>query len=343
MIFSAKQVAEILNGVVDGHEDVTVETLAKIEEGIEGSLTFLANPKYTPYIYKTKASVVLVSNDFKPEYPISATLIRVENPYAAFASLLNFYFSQKPARVGISDKAFIASGAKIGKNVYIGEFAVIEKDVIIGDNTKIYPQCFVGNGCKIGSDTILYSGVKIYEDCVIGNSCTIHSGCVIGCDGFGFAPQENHEFKKIAQIGNVVLEDYVEIGSNTTIDRATMGSTIIRKGVKLDNLIQIAHNVVIDENTAIAAQSGVAGSTKIGKNCLIGGQVGIVGHLKLGDFIQIAAQSGIMKDTESYETVWGSPATQAREYKKSLVHQRNLDKYIKRIDELEKQLKALKK
>lgn len=343
MIFSAKQVAEILNGTVDGSEDTSVETLAKIEEGTEGAITFFANPKYAPYIYTTEASIIIVSKQFKPEKPIKATLIRVDDPYSAFASLLNFYYSQKTTRIGISEKASIHQGARIGKNVYIGDFAVIEKGVIIGNNTKIYPQCYVGCDCKIGSDTILYANVKVYEDCKIGNSCTIHSGAVLGCDGFGFAPQEDHQFKKIAQIGNVILEDGVEIGANTTIDRATMGSTIIKKGVKLDNLIQVAHNVVIDENTAIAAQTGIAGSTKIGKNCLIGGQVGFIGHLKIGDNVRVAAQSGIGRDCESFETMFGSPAIQARDYKKSLVHQRNLDKYIKRIDELEKQIKALQK
>lgn len=343
MIFSAKQVAEILNGTVEGSEDITVETLAKIEEGTEGTITFFANPKYAPFVYTTKSSIIIVNNKFKLEKPIDATLIRVEDPYSAFASLLNFYYSQKSARTGISEKASIHPDARIGKNVYIGDFTVIERGVIIGDNAKIYPQCYIGCDCKIGEETILYANVKIYEDCKIGNSCTIHSGVVLGCDGFGFAPQIDHQFKKIAQIGNVVLEDNVEVGANTTIDRATMGSTIIKQGVKLDNLIQIAHNVVIEENTAIAAQAGIAGSSKIGKNCLIGGQVGIIGHLTLGDNVQIAAQSGIMKNVESYETVFGSPAQPAREYKKILVHQRNLDKYIKRIDELERQIKDLEK
>ncbi|MDD4847860.1 MAG: UDP-3-O-(3-hydroxymyristoyl)glucosamine N-acyltransferase [Bacteroidales bacterium] len=343
MIFSAKQVAEILNGTVDGSEEVSVETLAKIEEGTEGAITFFANPKYAPFVYTTQASVIIVSKEFKLEKPIKATLIRVDDPYSAFASLLNFYYSQKTARIGISEKASIHQGAKIGKDVYIGDFVVVEKGAVIGDRAKIYPQCYIGSDCKVGEDSTLFANVKVYEDCKIGSSCTIHSGVVIGCDGFGFAPQQDHQFKKIAQIGNVVIEDCVEIGANTTIDRATMGSTLIKRGVKLDNLIQVAHNVMIDENTAIAAQTGIAGSTKIGKNCLIGGQVGFVGHLKIGDSVQVAAQSGIMKDTESYETLFGSPAMQAREYKKSLVYQRNLDKYIKRIDELEKQLKALQK
>lgn len=343
MIFSAKQVAEILNGAVDGSEEVSVETLAKIEEGTEGAITFFANPKYAPFVYTTQASVIIVSKEFKLEKPIKATLIRVDDPYSAFASLLNFYYSQKTARIGISEKASIHQGAKIGKDVYIGDFVVVEKGAVIGDRAKIYPQCYIGSDCKVGEDSTLFANVKVYEDCKIGSSCTIHSGVVIGCDGFGFAPQQDHQFKKIAQIGNVVIEDCVEIGANTTIDRATMGSTLIKRGVKLDNLIQVAHNVMIDENTAIAAQTGIAGSTKIGKNCLIGGQVGFVGHLKIGDSVQVAAQSGIMKDTESYETLFGSPAMQAREYKKSLVYQRNLDKYIKRIDELEKQLKALQK
>jgi len=343
MEFSAQQIAQMLHGVVEGNPDATVSRLSKIEEGVPGSLSFLANPLYAPYIYTTRATIVIVNADFKPEHSLVCTLIRVENAYTAFASLLEMYNKIKLDKKGISSLAFIAPSATIGENVYIGEFAVIADNVKVGANTKLYPHCYLGDNVVVGEDTTLFSGVKVYSDNEIGNHCTLHSGVVIGADGFGFAPQSDHHYAKVAQIGNVVIEDYVEIGSNTTIDRATLGSTIIRKGVKLDNLIQIAHNVEIGENTVIASQSGVAGSTKLGKNMMVGGQVGIIGHLKIADGVKIAAQSGIGQDIENEnEIVQGSPAFNVSEYRRTYVHFRNLSKIVKRLDAVEKELSLLK-
>jgi UDP-3-O-[3-hydroxymyristoyl] glucosamine N-acyltransferase len=342
MNFKAKDIAEMLDGVVEGDETVSVNTLSKIEEGFPGSISFLANPKYTHYIYNTSASIVIVEKDFQSDHPVSTTLIRVDNAYIAFARLLDFYNQVKLDKKGISSLAFIAESATIGKDVYIGEFAYIGEHVQIGDNTKIYPQTYVGDHSKIGNNTSLYAGVKIYSDVEIGNDCVIHSGVVIGGDGFGFAPQVDNNYKKIAQIGNVIIEDNVEIGANTTIDRATLGSTILRKGVKLDNLIQVAHNVEIGENTIIAAQSGISGSTKIGKNCMIAGQVGIIGHLNIGDNVKIAAQSGITSNIKEGLIMFGSPAFETNKYKKAYVHFRNLEKIVARIDKLEAQAKDKK-
>ncbi len=340
MEFTAQQIAEALQGTVEGDATTTVSTLSKIEEGAPGSLSFLANPAYEKYIYETHASIVIVNNDFKPEKKVSATLIRVNDAYMAFAQLLELYQQSKPQKTGISPKAHIAQTAKVGSNVYIGEFVVIGEHSEIGDNCKIYPNTTIGDKVTIGNETTLFAGVKVYEDCVIGNECTLHAGVVIGSDGFGFAPQQDADFKKVPQIGNVVLEDRVEIGANTVIDRATMGSTIIKRGVKLDNLIQIAHNVVIGENTVIAAQTGIAGSTKIGKNCMFGGQVGIIGHLTIADEVKIAAQSGIGKSiTEKGAIVEGSPAFNARDFQKSYIYYRKLDSLVKRINNLEHQLK----
>lgn len=342
MNFSAKQIAELLNGVTDGDPEVEVSKLSKIEEGTVGTLSFLANPKYTQYIYTTGASVVIVGKDFFPEQKVTATLIRVDDAYKAFAKLLEIYNEIRRNKVGISSRAFISESVVKGKNIYIGEFAFIGDNVEIGDNVKIYPQAYIGDNTSIGSNTTLFSGVKIYSDNVIGNSCTLHSGVVIGADGFGFTPNLENHYEKVSQIGNVVIEDNVEIGANTTIDRATLGSTIIRKGVKLDNLIQIAHNVEIGENTVIISQTGIAGSTKIGKNCMIGGQVGIIGHLKIADNVKIAAQSGIGSSIEEEGAiVQGSPAYKVKDYQKSYIYFRKLPSIVDRLDKIEKKLKTV--
>lgn len=337
MEFTAQKIAELLKGVVEGNKDVNLKKLSKIEEGEEGSLSFLANPKYTKFIYSTKASAVIVTKTFAPEKPIDTTLIKVEDPYSAFAQLIDFYNQIKLKKTGVSKMASIPNSANVGKNVYIGEFVAICENVVIGDNAKIYPQSYIGDNVKIGENSTLFAGVKIYSDCVLGNNCTIHAGVVIGSDGFGFAPQSDYNYKKIAQIGNVIIEDNVEIGSNTTIDRATLGSTIIRKGVKLDNLIQVAHNVEIGENTVIAAQTGISGSTKIGKNCMIGGQVGIIGHLIIADEVKIAAQSGLSKSIlKKGSIVQGSPAFEIKKYMHSYIHFRNLSNIVDRINKIEK-------
>lgn len=342
MEFTAKQIADMLGGSVEGNPDTKVFRLSKIEDGVVGSLSFLANPLYTQYIYKTAASVVIVNDDFKPEFNLNCTLIRVENAYTAFARLLELYNQIKLNKTGISSLAFISKSAQLGENVYLGEFAFLGENVSIGKNTKIYPHCYVGDNVTIADETTLFSGVKVYSDNVIGSNCTIHSGVVIGADGFGFAAQSDSNYKKVAQIGNVVIEDYVEIGANTTIDRATLGSTIIRKGAKLDNLIQIAHNVEVGENTVIASQSGIAGSTSLGKNVMIGGQVGVIGHLKIADGVKIAAQSGIGQNIDNEgEIVQGSPAFNISEYRRVYVHFRNLVKIAKRLDAVEKALKKI--
>lgn len=336
MTFTLQQIADILNGSVEGNPEATVHNLSKIEEGEPGTLSFLANPKYNQYIYNTRATAVIVAQSFKPEKDISVNLIRVEDPYAAFAALLDAYDSFKSKKTGISKTASIHTTATIGKEVYIGDFVSIGENVVIENNVKIYPHVAIGDYTKIDKNTVINSGARIYDHTVIGKDCIIHAGAVIGSDGFGFAPQEENNYKKVAQIGNVILEDDVEIGANTTIDRATLGSTIIRKGVKLDNLIQVAHNVEIGEHTVIAAQTGISGSTKIGKNCMIGGQVGIVGHLKIGDNVRIAAQAGIGSNIKDGETVMGSPAFEIGKYRKCYIHFRNLDKHINTIDELKK-------
>ncbi len=339
MNFTARQIAEMLNGRIEGDAHVIVSSISKIEEGSPGSLTFLANPKYTPFIYSTKSSVVIVGKDFVPDQEISATRIIVDDAYSAFAKLLEMYNQLKGEKTGIANNVSIHPTAKIGSNVYIGDFVFIGENAIIGDNTKIYPNASVGDNVQIGHNTTLYSGVNIYADNVIGNFCTIHSGVVIGGDGFGFAPQDDNIYKKVIQSGNVVIEDNVEIGANTTIDRATLGSTIIRKGVKLDNLIQIAHNVEIGENTVIASQTGISGSTHIGRNCMIAGQVGFVGHITIADEVKIGAQSGISSDIlEKGAVVLGSPAFEVNKYKRSYVLFKNLPKITARLNFLEKQL-----
>jgi UDP-3-O-[3-hydroxymyristoyl] glucosamine N-acyltransferase len=339
MEFTAKQIADLLNGTIEGDVNAKVNRLSKIEEGKEGSLTFLANPKYTPYIYSTSASIVIVNKDFQAEKEIKTTLIKVDDAYTAFAQLLETYNTIKLNKSGISKHANIHPSANIGKDVYIGDFVSVGENTRIGDNVKIYPQTFIGDNVEIGNNTLIFSGVKIFSDNIIGKHCTLHASVVIGGDGFGFAPQTDKNYKKVAQIGNVILEDNVEIGSNTCIDRATLGSTIIRKGAKLDNLIQIAHNVEIGENTVIAAQTGISGSTKIGKNCLIGGQVGIIGHLIIGDGVMIAAQSGVQTNLKDGEIVQGSPSFEIGKYRKSYVHFRNLNNIVNRLNDLEKNAK----
>lgn len=339
MEFSAQQLADLLQGSIEGDASVKVNQLSKIEEGIPGSVSFLANPLYTQYIYSTKASLVIVNADLVLTAPVSCTLLRVASAEQAFAKLLELYNQIKLNKKGIASQAFIADSATIGTDVYVGAFAVISDGAKIGNNVKIYPQVFVGDNVTIGDNTTLFAGVKIYADCVVGKYCIIHSGSVIGSDGFRFAPQ-NEGNKKIPQIGNVIIEDDVEIGANCAIDRATLGSTILRKGVKFDNFIHIAHNVEVGENCYFAAHTVVAGSTKIGKNCMTSGQVGIVGHLQIADGTIVTAQSGISKSiTKSGEVLMGSPAFDANKYRKSFVHFRNLDSLAQRIAALEKQLK----
>ncbi len=336
MKFTANQISEVLNGEVVGDPATEVHTLSKIEEGSLGSLTFLANPKYTSHIYTTKASIVIVSNDFVPKKKLDLTLVKVENAYSAFTTLLEYYNLSKNNKIGIESPLFISDSASYGKDVYIGAFSHIGDNVVIGDNVKIYPNTFIGDNVIIGSNTTLFSGVKIYFDCIIGTNCYVNSGAVIGADGFGFSPNENGVYKKIPQIGNVILEDNVDVGASTTIDRATLGSTVIKKGVKLDNQVQVAHNVVIGENTVVAAQTGIAGSTKIGANCQIGGQVGIAGHISIGDNIRIVGQSGVTKSIKSNQTINGTPAFNNVDFNKSYVHFKNLPKIIKDFQSLEK-------
>ncbi|WP_313374262.1 UDP-3-O-(3-hydroxymyristoyl)glucosamine N-acyltransferase [Chishuiella sp.] len=339
MKFKATEIAQLLQGTIIGDENVEVSTLSKIEEGEEGSISFLANPKYEQFIYTTKASIVIVSKDFVATDSISSTLIVVNDAYHAFTQLLQYYNSVKNNKKGIEELSKVDSSVSLGKDVYIGSFSYIGKNVVLGDNVKIYPNVTIGDNVTIEDDTVIFSGVQVYEDCKIGKKCIIHSNVVIGSDGFGFAPTADGSFEKIPQIGNVVIEDNVEIGSGSTIDRATMGSTIIKKGVKLDNQIQIAHNVQIGENTVIASQSGIAGSTKVGRNCMIGGQVGIVGHLTIGDYVQIQAQSGINNDVASNAKLYGSPAMEASSFRKSFVHFRKFPEIVKRLDNLEKEIK----
>lgn len=339
MQFSAEQIAAMLQGKVEGNAQALVGGLSKIEEGKSGTLTFLANPKYTEHIYSTGASIAIVSTDFKAEkqLPESLTLIRVDDPYACFAKLLEAYHQLRAPRATVSDKAHIEATASIGENVYIGEFAYVGEGARIGEGVRIYPGCYIGPYTTIGANTTLYAGVRVYNDCVIGADCTMHSGVIIGSDGFGFAPSSENNYKKVPQIGNVVIEDHVEVGSNTTIDRATLGSTIIRKGVKLDNLIQVAHNVEIGENTVIAAQTGIAGSTHIGRNCMIGGQVGIVGHITIAEGTKIAAQSGIASSIKEPNTVvQGSPAFGIMDYKKSYLGFMKLPELMRQIAQLQK-------
>ncbi len=339
MKFTANQIAGILEGTVEGNSEIEVYKLAKIEEGTEGALTFLANPKYTQYIYSTKASIVIVNNDFVAEQSLSATLIRVEDAYKAFSKLLEYYNMIKLNKEGIEQPSFIAESVSYGEKLYVGAFAYIAESVKIGNNVKIFPNAYIGENVIIGNDVVIFAGAKIYSDCVIGDRSVIHSGAIVGADGFGFTPNEKGEYQKVPQIGNVILEEDVDVGAGTTIDRATLGSTIIRKGVKLDNQIQIAHNVEIGQHTAIAAQTGIAGSTKIGKHCLIGGQVGVAGHLNIGNKVRIQAQSGIGRNIKDGEAIQGSPAFGYTDWNKSYVHFKNLPKIVNRINTLEKENK----
>ncbi|TBN06553.1 UDP-3-O-(3-hydroxymyristoyl)glucosamine N-acyltransferase [Hyunsoonleella flava] len=336
MKFTAQQIADILEGDVVGDANVEVSKLAKIEEGVKGALTFLANPKYTSYIYSTKASITIVSKDFEPEENITTTLIKVDDAYKSFSKLLEYYNQVKLNKFGVEQPSFIADSSSHGENIYIGAFSYIGENVVIGENVKIFPNTYIGDNVKIGDNTIIFAGAKIYSECVIGNNCVINSGAIIGADGFGFAPNERGEYQKVPQTGNVILEDFVDIGAATTIDRATLGSTVIRKGVKLDNQIQIAHNVEIGKNTVIAAQTGIAGSTKIGENCQIGGQVGIVGHITIGNNVKIQAQSGIGRNVKDNEVLQGSPALAYGDYNKSYVHFKNLPKIVKKFNDIEK-------
>lgn len=340
MKFTVTQIAAILGGTVEGNSDAQVSRLCKIEEGQPEGLSFLANLKYTNYIYDTQATAVIVSKDFVPERPVGTTLIRVDDPYLAFATLLKKYNEMQLDKKGVDSQAFISPSAKIGKDCYIGPFAFIGENVRIGDGVKIYPQTYVGDNSVVGDATTLFAGVRVYQNIVIGNRCIIHSGAVIGADGFGFAPTEDGSYQKIDQIGNVVIEDDVEIGANTTIDRATLGSTIIHRGVKLDNLCQIAHNVVVGQNTVMASQSAIAGSGKVGSNCIIAGQVGIVGHIEVGNHVTIAAQSGVTRSFPDNVTILGSPATDAVKQRKTYIYERNLDQLYKRVDQLEKLLNS---
>jgi UDP-3-O-[3-hydroxymyristoyl] glucosamine N-acyltransferase len=341
MKFSATQIAALLNGTIEGNADVAVSNLSKIEEGRPETLSFLGNPQYTQYIYETDASIVIVNKSLVLEKPVKSTctLIRVEDAYGSFAQLLEMYNRVKNDKKGIEQPSFIAQTAKLGKDCYVGAFAYVGENVVLGNNVKIYPHAFVGDNTKIGDNTTVFSGSKIYSDCVIGANCTLHAGSVIGADGFGFAPNSDNNYKKIPQIGNVIIEDHVEVGANTTIDRATLGSTVIRKGAKLDNLIQIGHNVEIGENTVIAASASIAGSTKVGKNCMIGGQAGIIGHLKIADGVKIAGQTGIGNHIKNEGEAWqGSPAMPYLDFQRSFVVFRKLPKLAQKISELEKQL-----
>ncbi len=343
MNFTATVIAEFLKGTIEGNPEVEVNNISKIEEGKPGTLSFLANPKYNHYLYETESSIVLINNDFKLEKGVSATLIRVPNAYEAFASLLELYQQNRFNPQGISEKSSISETAQTEDDLYLGDFSVIGDCCKIGKNVKIYHNVTIGENVTIGDNTVIRSGVHIYYDSIIGKNCYVHSGSVIGADGFGFAPQKNGEYKKIPQVGNVILEDDVEIGANACIDRATLGSTILRKGVKIDNLIQIAHNVEIGENTVVAAQTGISGSTKIGKQCMIGGQVGIVGHLKVADGSILAAQAGLNKDIKkSGEILQGTPAIPIRNFQKSAIHYKNLPDLVLRLQALEQEIKKMK-
>ncbi|GIM52439.1 UDP-3-O-acylglucosamine N-acyltransferase [Capnocytophaga cynodegmi] len=336
MKFTALQIANILHGEVEGNPDVEVYKLSKIEEGEEGSITFLANPKYKNYIYTTKASVAIVNKTFEAESELSVTLVKVDDAYSAFSKLLEYYNQIKLNKKGIEEPTFISKSARIGQDVYIGAFSYIGENVVIGDNVKIYPNTYIGDNVAIGDNTTLFAGCKIYSETIIGKYCTLHAGVILGADGFGFAPVQEGFYNKVPQIGNVIIEDYVDIGAGSTIDRATLGSTIIRKGVKLDNQIQIAHNVEIGRNTVIAAQTGVAGSTKIGEGCMIGGQVGIVGHLNIGNRVKIQAQSGVIRNVEDDEVLQGAPAIGYSDYNKSYVIFKKLPTLMKRFLDIEK-------
>jgi len=342
MTFSALQIAALINGKTEGDANISVKSFGKIEEAEDGQLAFLANPKYEEYLYSTKASVIIINEALELKQPVTATLIRVPDAYTAFAKLLSTYQQMMQQQLtGVQEPVYISASASYGENVFIGAFAYLSDNVKVGNGTKIYPNAYLGNNVKIGDKSIIHAGVKIYHDCVIGNNVIIHAGTVIGSDGFGFAPQADGSFQKVPQIGNVIVEDNVEIGANATIDRATIGSTIIRSGAKLDNLIQIAHNVEIGNSTVVAAQSGISGSTKVGKGVMIGGQVGIVGHINIGDGAKINAQSGVSKSVEAGKAVTGSPAHDYTSALRSQAISRKLPELEKRIKELEAIVKQL--
>jgi len=344
MEFTAATIAGFLKGEIEGNPEIKVNTVTKIEEGHAGALSFLANPKYEHYIYTTKSSVVLVNKSFVPSAKIDATLIRVENAYEAFASLLRLVDQARPRKTGIHPTAVIESSAKIGSDVYIGPYTYIGENSVIGDGCAVYPHVYLGDNSSLGKNCTLNPGVTVYHNCIIGEGCIVHAGSVIGSDGFGFAPQSENEYMKIPQLGNVIIEDHVEIGANVTIDRATMGSTIIRRGVKLDNLIQIGHNVEVGDNTVMAAQTGISGSTKIGKNCMFGGQVGLAGHIKIANGTKVGAQAGILGEIKEENTVIiGSPAIELKQYFRSSVVFKKLPEMKTKLDALEKEVESLKK
>lgn len=343
MEFSAQMIADFLQGKIEGDANAKVSNVSKIEEGRQGTLSFLANPKYARYLYETQASIVLVNNDFELEKEVKTTLIRVKDAYQAFAALLDMYEQNKPKKQGIADNVSVDSTASIAEGVYLGAFVVVGANSKIGKNTRVYPQVVIGDNVEIGENTVLYPGVTVYEGCSIGDNCVIHANTAIGSDGFGFAPQDDGSFKKIPQIGNVIIEDDVELGSNVSVDRATMGSTIIRQGAKLDNLIQIAHNVEIGANTVIASQTGIAGSTKIGQNCMFGGQVGIVGHITIANGVKIGSQAGVNSNVNKEgEVLLGSPATNIMKQRKSMAVYNNLPDMRSRLIDLEREIEKLK-
>lgn len=342
MEFSAKQIADLLNGRIIGNPEIKVSTISKIEEGFAGSLSFLANSKYIQYLYTTKSSIVLINDSFVPDKEVRSTLIKVKDAYQAFASLLEIYNQNKPQKEGISKASITEESVKTGDRVYIGANTYIGENSVVGNHTKIYPNSYIGDNVEIGNNVTVFSGVNIYSDSVIKDGCTLHSGVVIGSDGFGFAPQSASEFKKVPQIGNVIIEENVEIGANTTIDRATLGSTIIRKGVKLDNLVQVAHNVEIGENTVIASQTGISGSTRIGKNCMIAGQVGFAGHLTIGDNVKVGAQSAVHKNIEDGAVMQGTPVIPIRKWYRIAAIINKLPDIKRQTDNFEKILKENK-
>lgn len=341
MEFTAEMIAAFLGGEIVGNPGATVSTFAKIEEGHQGALSFLSNPKYEHYIYDTDSSAVIVNKSFEPKGAVKATMIKVDDAYSSFAKLLELYAEHKADKRGISPKSDISESAVMGADCYVGAFTVIENGVRVGNNVKIYPNAYIGDNVTIGNNVIIFAGVKIYEGCCVGSNVIIHAGAVIGADGFGFAPKEDGTYSKIPQIGNVVIEDNVEIGANTCVDRATMGSTKICQGTKLDNLIQIGHNAVIGENTVFAAQVGVAGTSRVGNNCMFGGQVGVVGHVSVGNNVQVGSQSGITRSVPDNETWFGYPALPVSKYHRANAVFRNLPELSKMIYALDKQVKEM--
>ena len=342
MEFSAQQIAGFLNGTIEGDPNVKVSNFSKIEEGKPGTLTFLANLKYAHHIYNTEASIVLVNNDFKPEQPIRATLVKVENAYAALAMLLNLVEQSKSKKKGVDSTAFIAASATVSDDCYVGNFAYIGEGVKMGKNCMVYPHAYIGDHVTVGDNCVFYPHATVYENCTIGKNCILHAGSVVGADGFGFAP-EGETYKKIPQLGNVIIEDDVEIGANTTIDRAVMDSTIIRRGVKLDNLVQIAHNVEVGENTVMAAQVGIAGSVKVGKHCMFGGQVGLAGHIHVADHVVFGAQAGVISDVKEATTLLGAPPINAKNFMRSSAIFNRLPDIYRSLGQMQREIEQLKK